>query len=301
MNQFFFRWKTLSESQYSRTLPVGKATLRAYTKVIRRLLNQNGPTPVTAEVFINSGMLNSTSLGIHAGSLQLSVTEQSASWMEIDVTEGVRSLWPPQHDQTHVKITVLFRSNKCKVPVIFEDPTTIPLQQTRRRKRLYALQPLFLVFLSDEKVKETIRNETIASGEDAGVNDDVGAAATSSSERRKRGTTEPCGIEDFKVVFKDLKIDYVYSPYGYNAKQCRGSCSHHTLGSHGHLANNHAKIMASAELVARTKPDTFLHDPKGPCCVPTKYSALTLVIPQADGSIQFVMYSHMIVDECRCR
>ena len=278
-----------------------KATLRAYTKVIRRLLNQNSPTPVTAEVFMNSGTLNSTSLGVHAGSFQLSVTEQSASWVEVDVTEGVRNLWPPRSDQTHVKITVLFRSNKCKVPVMFEDPTTIPLDQTKRRKRLYALQPLFLVFLSDEKVKETIRNETIASGEDAGVNDDVGAAAGSSSERRKRDATEPCGIEDFKVVFEDLEINYVYSPYAYNARQCRGSCSHNTLGSRGHLANNHAKIMASAESVAKREPDTFLQDPKGPCCVPTKYSALTLVIPQADRSIQFVLYSHMIVDECKCR
>lgn len=290
----------MSESAYSKTLPVEKATLRAYMKVMRRLLNQNSPTPVSADVYMISAGFNSTSLGAHAGSFQFSVTAESASWVEIDISEGVKSLWPPRSDETHVKITILTRSNKCKVPVIFEDPTTIPLQQTRRRQRLSALQPLFLVFLSDEKVKEVIRNETIASGEDSEYNDDVGGAE-SGSERRKRGATEACGIEDFKVVFRDLKINYVYSPYSYNARQCRGSCSHNTLGSRGELANNHAKIMASAELVAETNPYAFLHDPKGPCCVPTRYSALTLVIPQHDGSIKFVVYSHMIVNECRCR
>lgn len=285
---------------YTKTLPVGKATLRAHMKVIQRLLNQNGPTPVSADVYMTSTELNSTSYGVHAGSFQFSVTAQSATWVEMDISEGVKSLWPPSSDETDVKITIILRSNKCKVPVIFEDPATIPLQQTRRRQRLSALQPLFLVFLSDEKVKEVIRNETTASGEDSGYNDDVGVTE-SGSERRKREATEACGIEDFKVVFRDLKINYVYSPYSYNARQCRGSCSHNTLGSRGELANNHAKIMASAELVAENNPYTFLHDPKGPCCVPTKYSALTLVIPQLDGSIKFVVYSHMIVEECRCR
>jgi hypothetical protein len=300
MNRFFFSWKTLSESQHSKTLPVRKATLRAYVKVIRRLMNQNSPTPVTAEVYMNSA-INSTSLGVHAGSLQLSATEQSASWVEVDISEGVRSLWPPQSDQTHVKITVLFTAKKSRAPILFEDPTSVPLQQTRRRQRLSALQPLFLVFLSDEEFKETIRNETI-SGEDAGPHDDIAAAESSSdSERRKRAATEACGIEDFRVVFTHLKINYVYAPFSYNAKQCRGSCSHNTLISQGHLANNHAKIMASADLVAERRPKAFQHDPKGPCCVPTRYSPMTLVVPQHDGSVKNEIYSHMVVEECRCR
>lgn len=300
MNKFIFSWKTLSESAYSKTLPVEKATLRAYMKVIRRLLNRNGPTSVRMDVHMKSRDHNS-SLGVEAGQLQLSVTAHSASWVEINISEGVKRLWPPKSGETHVEVTVVFRTDKCKVPVIFEDPTTIPLRQVRRRQRLSALQPLFLVYLNDEKVKETIRNETTSFGDDSEYNDDV-AGAESGPERRKRDTSEAaCTIEDFKVVFRDLRINYVYAPYSYNARQCRGSCSHNMLGSRGQLANNHAKIMASAKLMSDRKLAPFLQEPKGPCCVPTKYSALTLVIPQQDGSIKFVVYSHMTVEECRCR
>lgn len=272
--------------------------MRAHTKVIRRLLNQNGPTPVSADVYMKHQGHNGTSLGVHAGELQLSVT--AASWVEIDISEGVRSLYPPRSGETHVQINVIFRTNKCKVPVIFEDPTSISLHQTARRQRLSAMQPLFLVYLSDEKIKEVIRNDAITSGEDYEFNNSM-PDLEDSVERRKRDVEGACGIEDFKVVFSDLHINYVYAPYSYNAKQCKGSCSHSTLGSKSALANNHAKIMAGAAAVAEREPHKFLREPNGPCCVPTKYSALTLVIPKPDGSITYSLYSHMVVTECRCR
>lgn len=300
MNQFYFSWRSLSESLYHNTLPANKATLRAYMKVIPKLFRQINVIPVSVDVYMKSeGTSNRTNGRVHAGHVQLSVTAQSASWLEIDILEGVRGLWPPRGDETQVEITVIFRTDcsvSRKVPVIFEDPSTISLSQVRRRERRYALQPLFLVFINDERVKEIIRNETVA------YNDNVAEEpAIDIAKRRKRSTGEMCGIEDFEVVFEDLQLTYVYAPYAYNARQCRGSCSHQAISESKKLVNNHAKIMASASVLSQIEPGMFPREPKEPCCVPTKYSPLTLVINHQDSGIKYVVYNHMIVEECECR
>ena len=309
MNRFFFDWATVSESLKHKVLPIEKATLRAYLKVIPRLLNPDSPIPVSIEIYMKRKESNDTSHGVLAGQLQVSVTAESASWIEMDVSNGVRTLWPVTSDDSHLEITILLRTDcqvSRKVPVIFEDPSTVSLQQLRRRRRLYARQPIFLVHISDEAVKEVVRNEALASPNNHKYyNDDVSnleEELENQDRRRRQASEQPCGIEDFEVVFEDLDLDYILAPHSYNARQCSGSCSHQTITANGALANNHAKIMASAKFLSQLKPGEFVKEPKAPCCVPSQYSSMTLIIPDVkNGGIKYVVYSHMIVTECKCR
>ena len=297
-NRFIFDWRSIAESEQSKALPVEKAILRVHLKVIPRLLNQNRPTSVNLSVHMNI-LGRDESLRVPTGEHQLSVTSQSAEWMELNITQGVRSLWPPKLNESVIEVTILFTVNcqtSKKVPAIFEDPTIVPIHQKKRRQRLSALQPLFLVYLSDEHIKEIVRNETQPNSVEEEDKSDIAGL-----QRNKRSTNHQCSMENFYVNFNDLQLHYVLAPSAYNAKQCRGSCSHSTVSINSHLANNHAKIMASAKKLSEIRSDIqFLNAPKGPCCVPTKYSSLTLVIPKGQ-SIEYVVYPHMIVEECRCR
>ena len=314
MNRFIFNWKSLAESEQNKVLPVEKAILRAYLKVIPRHLRGN-TSKVTVQVSSYMNLLERNTSIIEAGEHNLSVTTNSSGWIELNVTKGVRSLWPPVTEESEIEITVVLRTDCAvtrKVPACFEDPTSIEPSKKKRRRRKLALQPLLLVYLSDETIKEIVRNESKNVSDDGetikeivrnekNVSDDGETIITTGSDRRKRSDTSMCQVEDFHVSFSDLHLYHIIVPSGYNAKQCKGSCSYAAITTNDFLANNHAKIMASAELLSNIRPSvTFINQPKGPCCVPVKYSSMTLILPKGD-SFEYVIYPHMIVDACRCR
>lgn len=262
-------------------------------------MNRNGPTQVSINTYMKLSGTNSSA--VHAGVLELSLTPQSGGWVELNVTKGIKSLWPLPINHTEVEVTIL-TSSAChkRASVYFDDPTSISLSQAKRRQRLYALQPLLLVFLSDEVLKEEVMKQQANQnyGDDITVDDstDEGTAPG----RRRRSTSDECQVQDFHVSFADLNLQYVLAPAAYNAKKCAGSCSHQTLDQFKNLGNNHAKIMASAAVLEQLNPGTFASDPKEPCCVPTKYDSLTILTPH-EMSFKYVVYPNMIVQECMCR
>ena len=312
LNRFFFNWRSLTESQQHKVLPVEKAVLRTYLKVIPRLMDtQSGGSSVQVYVDVYTKIAGRGSgMGVHAGTTELSVTAESAGWVELNITKGVKSLWPPSLNQTQVEVTVLARTDcRKKAPVHFEDPTSVPLLQDRRRRRLSTLQPLLLVYLSDEELREAVINQTATtSGQDdpsSDISNTAGAGeggeAAAEGRRKRRQASEECHVEDFQIDFHDLNLNYILAPASYNARRCMGSCSHQTLNDHGTLGNNYAKIMASAAYLERIRPGTYPKVPKEPCCVPVRYSSLPLVTPREDSSLMYVVYSHMVVEECGCR
>ncbi len=298
MNRYIFNWTSLAKSQQRKVLPVKKGTLRVYLEVIPRLLNGDQATTVDVEVYMNLLGRNSSSR-VEAGRHQLSVTGHSNAWIELNITEGVQSLWPPKENESRVEITVMLRTDCVsakRVPMIFTDPTSINPTQVRRRQRHLALQPLFLIYLSDEEIKEIIKKEKMASEEED-------EATILDARNRRSASNQICQAEDFYISFVDLRLDYVLVPLGYNAKQCRGSCSHSTLSQpkNSNLGNNHAKIMASAKILSQIKPEIqFDSEPKEPCCVPEKYKSMTVIIPKGEG-IELLVYPHMIVESCKCK
>ena len=306
VNRFRFGWKSLVDSYQVHPLPLQKATLRAYFDTIPRFL-QDGPIDVNVSIEAKLFEVENSSIGAVATVQRLSVDLESNSWKEFDITESLQHLWPPASADHTVEVTLELRvdcqQNK-KVPGSFIDPATIPLTQKRRRERHLPLQPLLLVFLSDEEVKRIIKDE-LRGSEPAEVeqSDRTGAEnSTASRVARSAGRPTACSIEDFVITFHSLQLVDVLYPLKYNAKRCSGSCSHSTLTNNDRLATNHAKLMASAKIISEIKPDTyFTSPPADPCCVPIKYSPYALLIQLPEGGAEYVVYPSMAVEGCGCR
>ena len=294
------------ESYQLQPLPLQKAILRAYLDVIPRFL-QNGPINVDVTIKAKLFGVANSSAGAVATVQKITVDLNSNSWKEFDITESLQHLWPPVSADHEIEVTLELRvdckQNK-KVPGSFVNPATIPISQKRRRERHLPLQPLLLVFLSDEEVKRIVKDELRpAAPVERPESDYGGENSTVPRVARSAGAAEKaCSIEDFPINFHSLQLINVLFPMTYNARRCSGSCSHSTLTDNDRLATNHAKLMASAKIVSNLKPDVrFTSPPSDPCCVPTKYRPYALLIQPPEGGAEYVVYPSMVVEECGCR
>ena len=244
---------------------------------------------------------NNISQAVFGGQRDLNVSANSSGWLELNMTEGLKAI----HDQSifgvspdielTLTITVNCVSNR-KVPVSLVDPASVPLGQGPRRQRLSRLQPMLLAYLSDEMIKEEVRQEE--KEELVGENLDTNSV----ENREKRAQDAGCHIDDFTVNFHNIDLVYVLAPYEYNARQCIGSCSHSVLRHRGSMATNHAKIMASAVALKRYNPQIpFNHNPTEPCCVPTKYESMSLLVVDDITEFNYAVYPAMSVSQCGCR
>ena len=294
------------ESYHQQPLPLQKAVLRTYLDVIPRFV-RNGPVDMDVTVRAKILHLNNSGVGVVAAEERITVDLNSNSWKEFDITEGMWQLWPPVAEDDAVEVTLELRVNcqeNKKVPASFVSPATIPLSQKKRRERHGPLQPLLLIFLSDEDVKRIVKDELRPMEPPEPTESDDYASDNSTVPRVARAaeSDKPCSIEDFPITFHDLHLFDVLIPYTYNAKKCSGSCSHSTLKRNDRLATNHAKIMASATIISRIKNDVyFTSPPSDPCCVPTRYQPYALVVQTHDGGVEYIVYPSMVVDECGCR
>ena len=286
------------EAYQVQPLPLQRVVLRAYLDVIPRFVRDG---PVDMDVTIKAKLLHSVSNESSSVVTEdtIAVDLDSDSWKEFDITESFQHLWGPSpedadHDiQVTIELRVNCQQNK-KVPASFVSPATIPLSQKKRRERYSPLQPLLLVYLSDQEIKKIVKNEVSPTESDQADN--------STEPRFGRSAEKACAIEDFPITFHSLHLFDVLAPTTYNARRCSGSCSHSTLARNDHLATNHAKLMASAKIVSQIKPDVYFSSPPSdPCCVPTKYRSYSLIVQTAEGGVEYVVYPSMVVDECGCR
>lgn len=300
----------MAQAHAKKQLPVEKSILRAYMGVIPRLLNSQGSAVVNVEAYMKLlGRNDSTK--VLAGMHSVTVTSSFSEWVEINVTEGVRKLWPPTVEDTDLEVTLLLTTDcqlSRKVPAAFTNPATISLSHARKRKRLTTLQPFLVVHLSDETIKEIVRNESINTLDEGDMEIDIilDENMSNTGTRRKRSAQTPgCHIEDFSVNFHKIEIKYIIAPVSYNARTCTGSCDNDFLSRNGRFGNNHAKIMAGARARFEDSQRTaqFYTEPKGPCCTPTKYSSLTVIErgEREDKTIRYVTYPSMRVEACGCR
>jgi len=283
---------------------VQKSTLRTYLQIISRLIGRGKAVPV--EITVHAGMHNSSQRAF-AGRHQINATSESNGWIELNVTEGIQSLWPPSIENHEVVITLTL-SVDCKktkkVPASFVDPAAIPLTKAKRRQRHLVLQPMLLVYLSDKQVKDMVKREeqqpqSLAEEEEISLSEELQEAQP---EEKRSTANSYCSTEDYMVNFHHLRLYHVLVPYEYNAKRCVGVCSHLLLTRRGHLGTNHAKIMASAFAVSQVdRSVVFRHQPRNPSCVPTRYSSMTLIVSRGQGNIEYEVYPAMVVEECGCR
>nr|XP_012617606.1 growth/differentiation factor 9 isoform X2 [Microcebus murinus]XP_012617607.1 growth/differentiation factor 9 isoform X2 [Microcebus murinus]XP_012617608.1 growth/differentiation factor 9 isoform X2 [Microcebus murinus]XP_012617609.1 growth/differentiation factor 9 isoform X2 [Microcebus murinus] len=102
-----------------------------------------------------------------------------------------------------------------------------------------------------------------------------------------------CELHDFRLSFSQLKWDnWIVAPGRYNPRYCKGDCPRaagHRYGS-----------------VAHTMVQNIIHetlDPSVPrsSCVPARYSPLSVLTVEPDGSIAYKEYEDMIATKCTCR
>ena len=274
-----------------------KAVLRTYIDVINRYFKQQDSIAIHFNsIFAITELESNSTLSVFGGVEEMRVTRESSGWVELNLTSGLTEIQSLSGKilgtvELRVGITVDCVANR-KVPITLADPATVPLSQAPRRLRLSKLQPMLLVFLSDEELKTEIKQE--AQAQPLGDNLDI-----QEREKRERGG---CHVEDFTVNFHNIDLTYILAPFEYNARRCVGTCSHSVLRYHGHLATNHAKIMASAVAIKNYDPQVpFNTQPSDPCCVPTNYESLSLLILDNLNGLSYAVYPTMIVTGCGCR
>ncbi|XP_060033971.1 growth/differentiation factor 9 isoform X2 [Erinaceus europaeus] len=102
-----------------------------------------------------------------------------------------------------------------------------------------------------------------------------------------------CELHDFRLSFSQLKWDdWIVAPHRYNPQYCKGECPRavgHRYGSPVHTM---------VQNIIYEKLDSSV--PK-PSCVPAKYSPLSVLTIEPDGSIAYKEYEDMIATKCTCR
>ena len=263
---------------------------------------------------------NNRSKAVQSSSAQLqsiNVSSESNGWLELDITSAISGVWPPTENKTVAEVQLIAEVD-CetfrKVPLNFINPAEIPLERASRRERHLNLQPLLLVFSDDSHIKEQIAKgeEEIDMGDETlEVN---GAEDFDTRKRRKRQSNEydNCRVENFTVNFAELGVVNIISPERANIKRCLGSCSHSVLkkSSDQGLATNHAKIMASAQLLHtlqkfQNTSSMYAVEPKVPCCVPVEYKSMYVIRQQhtteTDFAIELKLFPNFVVEKCGCR
>ncbi len=302
--RFVFAWETLVESCEEKMLPVRSAKLRTYLQVIPRLLRTEA-VEVDISTAIQPLKCNGTATNerIAAGHERILVTRDSNQWLELNITEGIKTLWPPTKDQPHVEVFVTMTVNcqgQSKVPASLVDPASISLNQPKRRERHKNLQPILLVFVDDEDVRLRVKEDSAEMEPEMDVLHTENQTL-SSNQVERRSSSGACDIEDFWISFTTISLPHFRIPSRYNARKCAGSCHHTTLKRDPGLGNNHAKLMASAHVASQLSGHTLYEEiPSLPCCVPIRYSPVTIIMQTREGW-KSQLFASMTVEECGCR
>ncbi|ELV11433.1 growth/differentiation factor 9 isoform X2 [Tupaia chinensis] len=102
-----------------------------------------------------------------------------------------------------------------------------------------------------------------------------------------------CELHDFRLSFNQLKWDnWIVAPHRYNPRYCKGDCPRavgHRYGSPVHTM---------VQNIIYEKLDSSVPRPS---CVPAKYSPLSVLTIEPDGSIAYKEYEDMIATKCTCR
>lgn len=98
---------------------------------------------------------------------------------------------------------------------------------------------------------------------------------------------EACCRYPLMVDFVEFGWDFVIAPNTYQAYYCAGECQSENLD-----ATDHAIIVNQHTSLPGTNP--------GPCCTPTRMSALSMLYWDVDQSVQYTRLPNMKVERCGC-
>ncbi|XP_036279771.1 growth/differentiation factor 9 isoform X2 [Pipistrellus kuhlii] len=103
-----------------------------------------------------------------------------------------------------------------------------------------------------------------------------------------------CELHDFRLSFSQLKWDnWIVAPHRYNPRYCKGECPRAV----GHRYGSPVHTMVQ-NIIYEKQLDSSVPRPS---CVPAKYSPLSVLTIEPDGSIAYKEYEDMIATKCTCR
>ena len=138
------------------TLSLRDVILRAYVETIPRHLPEPGDN-LTVVVDVLASIVDPDNSSVQpdvlAASENITVSSYTEEyhWLEMNITEGVKSLTPSTQSSLLVKFH--FNLQVCaeqyrKVPLKVVDPATVPVEEEERREKYQAVQPM-VIFIFD--------------------------------------------------------------------------------------------------------------------------------------------------------
>lgn len=218
-------------------------------------------------------------------------------WTELDITSYLKSLsW----ELKNTPFLTLQLHYLCIRSVKMDRPLSLKKTKNVTSHHL----PFLLLYLNS--------NKSFSKTEDAvpSLEKKAKTLQTSSHSRRARqagniGLKLPsyrqknsisknqCTLHSFRVSFHQMGWDHwIIAPHSYNPKYCKGDCPR--VLRYGYNSPNHAIVQNFInELVDQSVPR--------PSCVPYKYSPISVLMIEANGSILYKEYENMIAESCTCR
>ena len=276
-------------------------------QTINRHFKNDDPVDVTLTVTMvprdGNGTANTSDLsdGILAGQEVMTVSRGAEGWIDLNVTEGADSILPQMQKKNYTDLQVIIKAEvNCneqkKVPFNLINPAEIPLDQANRRERQMDNQPIFVIFADNEETKEAIRQQEEEAVTGDAPDEDLGDIQTHGPW--KRSTSSSCQRSDYIVDLHELGLTNVVAPRQINISKCSGNCNERRVINR--LGTNHAKIMASIY-----NRQTYFGEPVTatvPCCVPTKYEPVFLLMHTLDGTATGIKsHNYLQATECGCR
>ncbi|XP_019611659.2 growth/differentiation factor 9 isoform X1 [Rhinolophus sinicus] len=247
------------------------------------------------------------------------------TWVEVDVTTLLQPLVASDKRSIHmsVNVTCVKEKDQLRHPSAPDSPLKLPL----------LVPPSLLLYLNDTSAQAYHRWDSLhykrrpsqAPGQERGLSAhpmEEEAAKGVRSSRHRRGQQavsselkkplvpasfnlseyfkqflfpqNECELHDFRLSFSQLKWDnWIVAPHRYNPRYCKGDCPRavgHRYGSPVHTVVQN--VICEKQL-----------DPSvpRPSCVPAKYSPLSVLTIEPDGSIAYKEYEDMIATKCTCR
>jgi hypothetical protein len=265
-------------------LSIRSGILRAYIQPISRYIKSNKIVNVALTIkmvprdgndITNRGDWNNSIL---AGQQVISVSHDSDGWAELNVTEGVNEIWPLRKNYAEVQVIIIAEVDCIEqkmVPFKFINPAEIPLDKPLRREHYLPFQPFLIINADNEMTKKLLQH-------------------TEMSIRSKRQSTpDICSRSSYTVNLTALvSPHHIILPQEIDIFKCSGACDL----SHTNMTT-HAKIIALANhLFPQPVNATY------PCCVPTKYDTVILLILSVDnGALLMLGLNEFVATECGCR
>ena len=307
--QYIFQWSSALDHMDSPLLDVESGKLRAYIQIISRHISEGASVDVNVTVFMvprHNATANITdwSEGVFAGQQVLTVSHGSDGWVELNVTEGAREIWPNLTSYSEVQVIIKAEVNctgKKKVPFNFINPAEIPLEQENRRARHLDFQPFFVVFANNRETLQTLLSEDEDVGGEESGNVTFRELGDELFPEKRSADSDECSIERYVVNLHELGLTYIIFPTTLNISKCAGNCNNRNTINR--LGTNHAKIMMAiynAEINTVPPLDEVTATP--PCCVPTDYRVVYFLVSPLDGTAAAVKsHNHLVATRCGCR